>query len=245
MKSKLSQFGRDFPIFSKFIVFVLVLAFIPIGLLIRKELIYNKAVTYVSSGEYDKGLDLLERSPLRYLSSRTLRMVYYKDTKEITQYAKVLKEYEKVKNQGPDDDALDMYDGLNYVCRRLEELTRDDKWYFSYQAKIQYEEIQKARDSYRDEAMKIQQKHTEEVDRLINSLEKKKKAKTSPSPSPSKKSSSSSGSSRKYSSSKKTTPSKKVEMPDCDDYEDYDDFMDDWDGNMPDGSDAEDYWENW
>lgn len=23
------------------------------------------------------------------------------------------------------------------------------------------------------------------------------------------------------------------------------DFMDDWDGYMPDGSDAEDYWENW
>ena len=36
-----------------------------------------------------------------------------------------------------------------------------------------------------------------------------------------------------------------VEMPDCDDYESYEDFMDDWDGNMPDGSDAEDYWENW
>lgn len=35
------------------------------------------------------------------------------------------------------------------------------------------------------------------------------------------------------------------EMPDCDDYEDFDDFMDDWDGNMPDGSDAEDYWEDW
>lgn len=38
---------------------------------------------------------------------------------------------------------------------------------------------------------------------------------------------------------------KKYEMPDCDDYEDYDDFMDDWDGCMPDGSDAEDYWEDW
>lgn len=38
---------------------------------------------------------------------------------------------------------------------------------------------------------------------------------------------------------------KEMEMPDCDDYEDYDDFMDTWDGNMPDGSDAEDYWENW
>lgn len=43
------------------------------------------------------------------------------------------------------------------------------------------------------------------------------------------------------------TPSKhyKEEMPDCDDYESYEDFMDDWDGNMPDGSDAEDYWGNW
>lgn len=34
-------------------------------------------------------------------------------------------------------------------------------------------------------------------------------------------------------------------MPDCDDYVSYDDFMDDWDGYMPDGSDAEDYWDNW
>lgn len=39
--------------------------------------------------------------------------------------------------------------------------------------------------------------------------------------------------------------SSKYKMPDCDDYEDFDEFMDDWDGNMPDGSDAEDYWENW
>lgn len=37
----------------------------------------------------------------------------------------------------------------------------------------------------------------------------------------------------------------KKEMPDCDDYDSFDDFMDDWDGRMPDGSDAEDYWENW
>lgn len=37
----------------------------------------------------------------------------------------------------------------------------------------------------------------------------------------------------------------KPEMPDCDDYENYEDFMDDWDGYMPDGSDAEDYWEDW
>ena len=37
----------------------------------------------------------------------------------------------------------------------------------------------------------------------------------------------------------------KKEMPDCDDYDCYEDFMDDWDGRMPDGSDAEDYWENW
>ena len=34
-------------------------------------------------------------------------------------------------------------------------------------------------------------------------------------------------------------------MPDCDDYESYEEFMDDWDGDMPDGSDAEDYWEEW
>ena len=37
----------------------------------------------------------------------------------------------------------------------------------------------------------------------------------------------------------------KSSMPDCDDYDSYDDFMDDWDGCMPDGSDAEDYWYNW
>lgn len=47
----------------------------------------------------------------------------------------------------------------------------------------------------------------------------------------------------KGTTSKKTT--KRVTMPDCDDYDDYDDFMDDWDGFMPDGSDAEDYWEDW
>ena len=40
-------------------------------------------------------------------------------------------------------------------------------------------------------------------------------------------------------------PQKKPELPDCDDYEGYEDFMDDWDGYMPDGSDAEDYWEDW
>lgn len=38
---------------------------------------------------------------------------------------------------------------------------------------------------------------------------------------------------------------KQYSMPDCDDYEDFDEFMDEWDGFMPDGSDAEDYWENW
>jgi len=46
-------------------------------------------------------------------------------------------------------------------------------------------------------------------------------------------------------SSKSYSTNKKVEMPDCDDYEDFEDFMDDWDGYMPDGSDAEDYWDNW
>jgi len=58
---------------------------------------------------------------------------------------------------------------------------------------------------------------------------------------------------KKYQNSKPTASVKnnstskkpKYEMPDCDDYETFDDFMDDWEGRMPDGSDAEDYWENW
>ena len=52
---------------------------------------------------------------------------------------------------------------------------------------------------------------------------------------------------KKSNSAKNTSTSKKKSstMPDCDDYDSYEDFMDDWDGNMPDGSDAEDYWENW
>lgn len=59
-------------------------------------------------------------------------------------------------------------------------------------------------------------------------------------------SSTSNKSTKTNSSSSKVYSSKsKYTMPDCDDYEDYDDFMDDWDGCMPDGSDAEDYWENW
>lgn len=53
-------------------------------------------------------------------------------------------------------------------------------------------------------------------------------------------------SSKKTTTSKKKTYSKKhCDMPDPDDYEDFDDFMDDWDGCMPDGSDAEDYYEDW
>ena len=48
-----------------------------------------------------------------------------------------------------------------------------------------------------------------------------------------------------YRPKKNSTSHKEIEMPDCDDYEDYEDFMDNWDGYMPDGSDAEDYWENW
>ena len=61
------------------------------------------------------------------------------------------------------------------------------------------------------------------------------------------KSSYNNSSSKKSSSYKKSSSSKKksYSMPDCDDYEDFDDFMDDWDGCMPDGSDAEDYWDNW
>lgn len=50
---------------------------------------------------------------------------------------------------------------------------------------------------------------------------------------------------KKTSTSKKSTKKKKVVMPDCDDYDSLDDFLDDWDGCMPDGSDAEDYWDNW
>ena len=58
----------------------------------------------------------------------------------------------------------------------------------------------------------------------------------------------STGSSRyKKSTSKKSSKksSKSVEWPDCDDYWDEDEFLDDWDGNMPDDSDAMDYWDNW
>lgn len=45
---------------------------------------------------------------------------------------------------------------------------------------------------------------------------------------------------------KKTTKkSYSTDMPDCDDYGSWGEFMDDWDGNMPDGSDASDYWDNW
>ncbi len=52
---------------------------------------------------------------------------------------------------------------------------------------------------------------------------------------------------------KQTTPHKELtpksydtdDMPDPDDYEDWGEFMDDWDGNMPDGSDASDYWDDW
>lgn len=60
------------------------------------------------------------------------------------------------------------------------------------------------------------------------------------------KSNSNSNSNKKPSNTKKPSSSKKnYDMPDPDDYEDYDDFMDDWDGCMPDGSDAEDYYDNW
>ena len=49
----------------------------------------------------------------------------------------------------------------------------------------------------------------------------------------------------KKSSGKKSSKKCYKEWPDCDDYEDEDDFLDDWDGNMPDDSDAMDYWDNW
>jgi len=44
---------------------------------------------------------------------------------------------------------------------------------------------------------------------------------------------------------KTKSKSTEVEWPDCDDYEDYGHFMDDWEGEMPDGSNAEDYWDDW
>ena len=44
---------------------------------------------------------------------------------------------------------------------------------------------------------------------------------------------------------KKSSKKASKEWPDCDDYWDEDEFLDDWDGNMPDGSDAMDYWDNW
>ena len=44
---------------------------------------------------------------------------------------------------------------------------------------------------------------------------------------------------------KSKSKSEEVEWPDCDDYEDFDHFMDDWEGEMPDGSNAEDYWDDW
>ncbi len=52
-------------------------------------------------------------------------------------------------------------------------------------------------------------------------------------------------SSYKKSSSKKSSKKSCQEWPDCDDYWDEDEFLDDWDGNMPDDSDAMDYWDNW
>ena len=48
-----------------------------------------------------------------------------------------------------------------------------------------------------------------------------------------------------YSTNKPSTSKRSYSMPDCDDYDYFDDFMDNWDGNMPDGSDAQEYWENW
>lgn len=49
----------------------------------------------------------------------------------------------------------------------------------------------------------------------------------------------------KKSSGKKSSKKSCQEWPDCDDYWDEDEFLDDWDGNMPDDSDAMDYWDNW
>ncbi|MCR5604926.1 MAG: hypothetical protein K6G27_14675 [Lachnospiraceae bacterium] len=52
-------------------------------------------------------------------------------------------------------------------------------------------------------------------------------------------------STKKKSYSKSKKKEKEAEWPDCDDYWDEDEFLDDWDGNMPDDSDAMDYWDNW
>lgn len=80
----------------------------------------------------------------------------------------------------------------------------------------------------------------------------KKKSSSSKSTTNTTKTSTKSSSTKKSTSTKKTTSSKsssksksKVSLPDCDDYDTFDDFMDDWDGYMPGGIDAEDYWENW
>ena len=88
-------------------------------------------------------------------------------------------------------------------------------------------------------------KNNEEIDIVSESyykrLSEERKAKTSDS------SSGNSGSGSKSSGRKSShkTYSYEQYMPDCDDYESWEEFMDDWDGNMPDGSDASDYWDNW
>ena len=52
-------------------------------------------------------------------------------------------------------------------------------------------------------------------------------------------------SSNSYHSGSSYHHSSKSTMPDCDDYDSFEDFMDDWDGCMPNGMDAEDYWNDW
>ncbi len=81
-----------------------------------------------------------------------------------------------------------------------------------------------------------------------NSKKTTKKSSTSSYKKTTKKSSGSASyekSSSKKSSSKKSSKKSCEEWPDCDDYWDEDEFLDDWDGNMPDDSDAMDYWDNW
>ena len=80
------------------------------------------------------------------------------------------------------------------------------------------------------------------IHKSSSNTKKNSKSATTKKSSTSKKSTGSSKSSRKRLTKKSYYTD---DMPDCDDYDNWGDFMDDWDGNMPDGSDASDYWDNW
>lgn len=72
-----------------------------------------------------------------------------------------------------------------------------------------------------------------------------KQGSTSSSSSSSKQGSASGSSSSSKSGKSTIYNGTKPNMPDCDDYDSFEEFMDEWEGHMPDGSDAEDYWDNW